>query len=98
MVIHNRYICARTDHPVPGERVVSPSSIVNLNVRLRYVYPTTSSSKPAKALPNGDHIKSESNGDAKPDLTEKIEGASTDVNAKDEKADSHPFSWPAAKA
>lgn len=77
-----------------GEKVVSPSSVVNLNVRLRYVYPTTPSSKaapsPAKALPNGDHVKEEKeNGDAKPDasdLAPKVEEAVSAVSS-DSKSD-----------
>ena len=41
-----------------GERLVTPSSIVNLNFQARYVYPTTLPSTPSlvkpKLLPNGD--------------------------------------------
>jgi translocation protein SEC63 len=50
---------------VPGEKVVPPSSVVQLICRLRYVYPTTSTTTASTTgLPNGIAAHSESKGDA----------------------------------
>jgi translocation protein SEC63 len=90
--------CGGADQcPVPGEKVVSPSSIVQLIYRVRYVYPiTTSAPVSPTALPNSDSraadVKVEANGDA-PSLKVKseagsvaeVEDAVTKIVAEDEK-------------
>lgn len=76
---------------VEGEKVVSPSSIVNLNFRVRYVHPSSIVSKPQSklALTSGDSHTGP-NGIATPEeektleeaSKEKVEGVVADIKEK----------------
>lgn len=81
---------ALMERSVAGEKLVTPSSIVQLSIKCRYVYPTTSTTSPRPsdkklALPNGDHVE---NGDtAKAESVSEIEDAVITVEVDDEKSD-----------
>jgi translocation protein SEC63 len=66
------------NRPVAGEKVVTPSAIVQLTFKCRYIYPSTPATK--KSLPNG-HLIEAPNGHA-----ETTEGEETQ-NSSDEKRD-----------